>query len=98
MIPLCEAQTSSIAGSARLPPSHTRGGRGAGGGPRGASGLLGGGEAGLPGAVVWVGSGACPTAGLASATTAGDGSYQFTGLGAGTYCVWVDPARGPAGR
>ena len=63
-----------------------------------ANGILEGGEAGLPGAVVWVGSGACPTAGLASATTAGDGSYQFTGLGAGTYCVWVDPARGPDGR
>lgn len=63
-----------------------------------ANGILEGGEAGLPGVTVWMGSGACPAAGLASAATAGDGSYQFTGLGAGTYCVWVDPERGPDGR
>ncbi len=63
-----------------------------------ANGILEGGEAGVPGVLVWLGTGACPTAGLASAATAPDGSYRFTGLGAGTYCVWVDPARGPEGR
>jgi hypothetical protein len=47
---------------------------------------------------VWLGAGACPAPELASASTASDGSYQFTGLGAGTYCLWVDPARGPDGR
>lgn len=63
-----------------------------------ANGILEGGEAGIPGVTVWVGAGECPANGLASAVTAPDGSYQFTGLGAGIYCVWVDPARGPDGR
>jgi len=63
-----------------------------------ANGILEGGEAGIPGVLVWMGAGACPTVGVASAATAPDGSYQFTGLGAGSYCVWVDPARGPDGR
>jgi hypothetical protein len=63
-----------------------------------ANGILEGGESGIAGVTVWLGAGACPAPGLASAATASDGSYQFTGLGAGTYCVWVDPARGPEGR
>jgi hypothetical protein len=63
-----------------------------------ANGILEGGESGIAGVTIWLGAGACPASELASAETASDGSYQFTGLGAGTYCLWVDPARGPEGR
>jgi hypothetical protein len=63
-----------------------------------ANGILEGGEGGIGGVTVWLGTGACPVAGLASAVTASDGSYQFAGLGSGVFCVWVDPARGPDGR
>jgi hypothetical protein len=45
------------------------------------------GEAGLGGWTVNLGSGACPSSGLASTTSAGNGSYSFSGLGPGTYCV-----------
>lgn len=60
-----------------------------------ADGLREAGEPGLPGVRVDLGSGPCPAAGLASALTAADGSYSFTGLVAGTYCVSVDALSEP---
>jgi hypothetical protein len=55
-----------------------------------ANGLLEAGEPGLAGVVVTLGSGACPSTGLATANTDANGMYTFAGLGAGTYCVSVD--------
>ncbi|MBN1978594.1 MAG: hypothetical protein JW918_14445 [Anaerolineae bacterium] len=55
-----------------------------------ANGLLEGGEPGLAGVVVELGSGACPSTGLATANTDADGMYTFAGLAAGTYCVSVN--------
>jgi hypothetical protein len=55
-----------------------------------ANGLLEAGEPGLEGVVVDIGSGACPSTGLATATTDADGMYAFSGLDAGAYCVSVD--------
>jgi hypothetical protein len=60
-----------------------------GGGYR-ANGLLESAELGLGGVLVQLGTGACPASGLASAVTNMNGSYTFTGLSAGTYCVSVD--------
>jgi len=55
-----------------------------------ANGVLEAGEPGLAGVVVALGAGACPSTGLATTTAAADGSYLFSGLSAGTYCVSVD--------
>ncbi|MEW6569165.1 MAG: carboxypeptidase-like regulatory domain-containing protein [Chloroflexota bacterium] len=41
------------------------------------------------GAQVLLGMGACPSTGFASSTTASDGTYTFTHLPAGQYCVTV---------
>ncbi len=49
------------------------------------------GEPGIGNLTVTLGAGACPSSGLASTTTAGNGSYFFGGLSAGTYCVRVHP-------
>jgi hypothetical protein len=54
-----------------------------------ANGLLETGEPGIGGVLVELGAGACPASGLATAITGMDGSYTFTGLRAGTYCVAV---------
>jgi hypothetical protein len=56
-----------------------------------ANGLLEAGEPGIEGVVVMLGSGACPSTGLATAIADADGLYTFSGLGAGTYCVSSDP-------
>lgn len=48
------------------------------------------GEPGFANVRIQLGSGACPATGLAEATTAKDGSYKFTGLEPGTYCVTLD--------
>jgi inhibitor of cysteine peptidase len=56
-----------------------------------ANGLLEAGEPGIEGVVVMLGSGACPSTGLATATAGADGMYTFSGLDAGTYCVSSDP-------
>lgn len=56
-----------------------------------ANGLLETGEPGIEGVVVMLGSGACPSTGLATATANADGMYTFSGLDAGTYCVSSDP-------
>jgi hypothetical protein len=62
----------------------------AGGGPR-ADGVLQAGEPGFGGVVVNLGLG-CPAAPDITTTTNPDGTYTFTGLPAGTYCLTVDPA------
>jgi uncharacterized protein (DUF2141 family) len=55
-----------------------------------ANGLPEAGEPGIGGLIVSLGTGACPADGLAVAETAVDGSYQFTDLPPGEYCVSVD--------
>jgi hypothetical protein len=60
-----------------------------------ANGLFDNGEIGLPGVVMALGQGACPSAGLATTTTGPDGRYAFTGLAAGDYCVSIDPLTEP---
>jgi hypothetical protein len=55
-----------------------------------ANGSLDPGEPGMAGVTLHLGSGACPSTGVATAVTAGDGSYTFSGLAVGTYCVSVD--------
>lgn len=44
-------------------------------------------EVGWDGVTLHLGSGACPSIGLATTVTNVDGEYSFTGLSAGTYCV-----------
>ena len=44
-------------------------------------------ETGWAGVTLHLGSGACPSTGLATAVTNAAGEYQFEGLNAGTYCV-----------
>lgn len=44
-------------------------------------------EPGIGGVTIHLGVGACPVIGLTSTITAGDGTYAFAGLPAGTYCV-----------
>jgi hypothetical protein len=51
-------------------------------------------EPGLGGVTVRLGLGACPSVGLAETTTAADGSFAFSTLSAGLYCVSIDPALG----
>jgi|GEM_PF-3106562 len=40
---------------------------------------------------VELGNGACPMTSVTLAVTAADGTYEFTGLAAGTYCISIDP-------
>jgi hypothetical protein len=49
-------------------------------------------EPGLAGVRVRLGLGACPAVGLAETMTAADGSFAFSALSAGSYCVSIDPA------
>lgn len=56
----------------------------------GANGTLDTGEPGIGGITLHLGNGACPSTGLSTTSTAPDGSYAFTGLAAGTYCISVD--------
>ncbi len=44
-------------------------------------------ETGWAGVTLHIGSGACPSTGLATAVTNANGVYSFSGLPAGTYCV-----------
>ncbi len=49
-------------------------------------------ESGRPGVVVNIGAGDCPAFSfIQQATTAADGSYSFTGLLPGKYCMEIDP-------
>ena len=61
-----------------------------------ANGIREAGEPGLEGVRVDLGLGPCPSAGLAEAMTAADGSYSFEALSAGTYCVSVDALSEPS--
>jgi hypothetical protein len=51
-------------------------------------------EPGIPGVVVDIGPGDCPSAGLATAVTDVNGYYYFPGLAAGKYCLRIDPYHG----
>ncbi len=55
-----------------------------------ANGLLDPAEPGIPGIVVNLGKGDCPSTGLAEVTTDEDGDYVFLDLAVGTYCVSID--------
>ena len=52
-----------------------------------ANGVHDGFEGGFAGVTIHLGSGACPSTGLATTVTDANGQYAFTGLTAGTYCV-----------
>jgi hypothetical protein len=54
-----------------------------------ANGVFESGEPGIAGALVQLGAGPCPSSGLASASTNPDGSYLFSDLAAGPYCLSV---------
>jgi inhibitor of cysteine peptidase len=65
-------------------------------GARRADGIKESHEPPIDGVKVQLGSGACPSLGLAEAITVdSDLSYTFTGLDAGTYCVSIDPLQEP---
>jgi hypothetical protein len=51
-------------------------------------------EPGIPGVVVDIGLGDCPSAGLGTAITDADGYYFFNGLNPGKYCLRIDPEDG----
>jgi uncharacterized protein (DUF2141 family) len=55
-----------------------------------ANGLLDSGEPGIGDITVSLGEGDCPASGLATVVTENDGSYEFTELAAGEYCVSID--------
>jgi hypothetical protein len=58
-------------------------------------GVLNGGEPGIVGATLDLGSGACPSTGLAATTTNHLGYYAFNNLLPGTYCVTVQIGLAP---
>lgn len=72
------------------PPPPPEGCVSTGGGGMGANGILESGEPGIENVLVTLGSGACPSAGLATAYTNSNGRYEFSGVAAGTYCVTVE--------
>jgi hypothetical protein len=51
------------------------------------NGVLEAGEVGIASALVSLGKGVCPSGGLATTTTDGNGKFNFTDLEAGVYCV-----------
>jgi len=51
-------------------------------------------EPAIPGVVVDLGPGDCPSAGLATAITDANGFYLFADLPAGNYCLRIDPEHG----
>jgi len=56
-----------------------------------ANGILEPDEPGLGGILVRLGEGSCPVSGLAETTTLSDGTFTFTDLKPGVYCVSVEP-------
>lgn len=48
-------------------------------------------EPGIGGVTIHLGVGACPSIGVASVLTQGDGTYAFEGLLPGTYCISFNP-------
>lgn len=61
-----------------------------GDGRYGGDGIRAADEAGIGGVKVYLGAGICPSAGLATTLTAPDGTFLFSGLTAGDYCLTVD--------
>ena len=55
-----------------------------------ADGVRQGSEQSYPGVTIRLGQGACPSSGYMSAISAGDGSYSFLNVPAGTYCLFAD--------
>ncbi len=55
-----------------------------------ANGLRDTGEVGIGGVIVNLGAGDCPSTGLATTISDGNGIYLFGGLQAGSYCVSID--------
>lgn len=55
-----------------------------------ANGIFDPGEQGIPGVVIQLGEGVCPSSGAATALTDLYGFYRFEGLNPGVYCVSVD--------
>jgi len=51
-------------------------------------------EPGIPGVVVDIGPGDCPSAGLTSVVTDANGYYSFPKLAPGKYCLRIDPDHG----
>jgi hypothetical protein len=51
-------------------------------------------EPGIPGVVVDLGLGDCPSSGYATSVTDYNGAYHFNNLPAGNYCLRIDPAHG----
>ncbi len=51
-------------------------------------------EPGIPGVVVDLGLGDCPSSGYATSVTDYNGAYHFNNLPAGKYCLRIDPAHG----
>lgn len=52
-----------------------------------ANGILEIGEPGIPNAEISIGKGSCPSKGLIDVLTQGDGSFAFSGLAPGEYCL-----------
>ncbi|MBN1264076.1 MAG: hypothetical protein JXA25_01190 [Anaerolineales bacterium] len=71
------------------PPPPPEGCISTGGGGMTANGVLESGEPGISGVAVYLGSGSCNSTGLATAYTNSNGTYEFSGLAPGTYCVTV---------
>jgi hypothetical protein len=57
-------------------------------------GLLEADDPGLGGVMVYLGAGICPAAGLATTITGADGTFLFSGLKAGDYCLSVSGGEG----
>lgn len=53
-------------------------------------------DAPLAGVTVQLGAGACPSSGIQTTQTGGDGKYTFSALPAGQYCITVDTGSLPA--
>jgi hypothetical protein len=68
-----------------------------GDGRYGGDGIQAADESGISGVKVHLGSGACPSTGLASTLTAPDGTFLFSGLMAGDYCLTVEGGEGADG-
>ena len=56
-----------------------------------ANGALDDKEKGIDGVLVSLGSGSCPSSGLAEETTDEDGKFTFANLSDGDYCISIDP-------